>query len=124
MRLLDSNVVSYAFYNNDFTVKCQNAIKDGGAIDTFSLAESFLIIEKETGSREFAQKSIKSLFRLNIQIIDIDLNVIFEALKNINHYKLSIFDMIHYCCAAMNDCDAIISYDKDFDNLEIPREEP
>ena len=123
MKFLDSNVLAYAFYSNDYTIKCQNAIKEGGIVDTFNLAEAFFIIEKETGSRELAQKSIKSLLKSNIQIVDVDVNIIFETLKKINHYKLSIFDMIHYSCAIML-CDSIVSYDKDFDGLEIQRIEP
>lgn len=124
MKFLDSNVLAYAFYRNDCTSKCQNAILTGGVTDTFNLAEAFFIIEKETGSREVAQKSIRGLLKSDIEIIEIDLNVIFEALKRANRYKLSIFDLIHYTCAIIHGCSAIVTYDKDFNNLEIPREEP
>lgn len=125
MKFLDSNVLAYAFYSNDNTLKCQKAIMiEGGIVDTFNLIEAFFIIEKETGSREIAQKSIKGLLKSNIQIVEVDINIIFEALKRINRYKLSIFDMIHFSCALINGCDAIISYDKDFENLDIKREEP
>ena len=123
MKFLDSNVLAYAFYSNKYTDKCQNAIRDGGLIDTFNLIEAFFIIEKETGNREIAQKSVKSLLKLNLQIVEVDINLIFEASRKVNHIKLSIFDVIHYCCALMNNCDAIVSYDTDFDNLDIPREE-
>lgn len=124
MRFIDSNVLAYAFYDNEHTDKCQNIIKEGGLVDIFNLIEAFFIIEKETGSRELAQKSIKGLLKLNFQIMDADSNLLFEALKKVNHVKLSIFDTIHYCCALLNNCDTIVSYDTDFDNLDIPREEP
>ena len=124
MKFLDSNVIAYAFYKNEYTEKCQNVLREGGMVDIFNLIESFFIIEKETKSRELAQKSVKNLLKSNIQIIDVDLNLLFEALKMVNNRKLSIFDAIHYSCAIVNNCDAIISYDKDFDNLDIPREEP
>ena len=124
MKFLDSNVLAYAFYKNEHTDTCQNTIKEGGLIDTFNLIEAFFIIEKETGSREIAQRSVKGLLKLNFQIVEVDVNEIFEALRKINSTKLSIFDTIHYCCAVLNNCDAIVSYDKDFDNLDIPREEP
>ena len=124
MKFLDSNVIAYAFYKNEYTEKCQNVLREGGLVDVFNLIESFFIIEKETKSKEIAQKSIKSLLKSNIQIVDVDINLLFEALKGINNLKLSIFDAIHYSCALMNGCRAIISYDKDFDNLDIPREEP
>ena len=124
MKFIDSNVLAYAFYKNEQTYKCQNIIKEGGLVDIFNLIEAFFIIEKETGSREVAQKSIKGLLKLNFQIVEVDTNLLFEALKKVNHIKLSIFDTIHYCCAIINNCDAIISYDSDFDNLDISREEP
>jgi len=122
MKFLDSNVLAYAFYKNEHTVKCQAAIMEGGLINTFNLIEAFFIIEKET-NREIAQKSIKGILKSNIHIVELDINLVFEALKRANHSKLSIFDMVHYSCALLNDCDAILSYDEDFDNLDIPRKE-
>ena len=123
MRFLDSNIIACAFYNNEYTEKCQEIIKEGGMINTFNLIEAFFIIEKQT-HREKAEKCIKSLLKSNIEIIEVDINLIYEALRKINKYKLSIFDMIHYTCALINTCDSIVSYDSDFNNLEILREEP
>ena len=124
MKFLDSNVLASAFYKNECTEECQNVLREGGLVDVFNLIEAFFIIEKETGSREIAQKSIKNLLKSNIQIVEVDINLLFEALKRVNSLKLSIFDAIHYSCALINNCDTIISYDKDFDKLDIPREEP
>jgi len=124
MKFLDSNVLASAFYKNECTEECQNALREGGLVDVFNLIEAFFIIEKETGSREIAQKSIKNLLKSNIQIVEVDINLLFETLKRVNSLKLSIFDAIHYSCALINGCNAIVSYDKDFDNLDIPREEP
>ena len=124
MKFLDSNVLAFAFYKNEYTGMCQNALREGGLVDVFNLIESFFIIERETGSREIAQRSIKNLLKSNIQIVDADVNSLFEALKRVNHLKLSIFDAVHYSCAVINGCSAIVSYDKDFDGLNIPREEP
>ena len=123
MKFLDSNILAYAFYDNEHTNRCQKVILEGGLVDTFNLIEAFFIIEKET-NREKAQKSIKALLRSNLNIVEVDINIVFESLKRINQSKLSIFDMIHYTCAILNECDAIISYDNDFNNLEIPRREP
>src|SRR3989338_6503339 len=123
MKFLDSNILAFAFYNNDRTLKCQKTIREGGLIDTFNLIEAFFIIEKET-SKEIAQKSIKGILKSNIQIVDVDVNLVFEALKRANSSNLSLFDLIHYSCALLNNCSAFVTYDKDFDNLGIPREEP
>jgi len=80
MKLLDSNILAYAFYDNEHTLACQSAIREGGIIDSLSLIEAFFIIEKET-SRETAISSIKGLLKSNLAIIDADINLIFEALK-------------------------------------------
>lgn len=87
------------------------------------MIEAFYIIEKET-SREIAHKAIKGILKSNLHIVEVDVNLVFEALKRAQKYKISIFDLVHYSCALLNDCKAIVSYDKDFDNLDICREEP
>ncbi|MBI2176677.1 PIN domain-containing protein [Candidatus Woesearchaeota archaeon] len=124
VKFLDANVLAYAFYSNENTNKCQAAIKEGGITDTFGLIEAFRVIEKETGSRERAQGAIKGLLKSSIEVIDVDVNAVFEALKQVGLSRLSIFDSVHYACAAISHCSSILSYDKDFDRLEIPREEP
>lgn len=121
MDFLDSNIIAYAFYSNKFTEKCQEVIKKGGVTNTFVLIEAFHILGV---NKEVAERSIRSLLKSNIQIINVDVNLLFESLKRINKYKLSIFDMVHYTCALLNKCDKIISYDGDFNNLQIPRYEP
>ena len=47
MKFLDSNVLAFAFYKNEYTEKCQNALREGGIVDVFNLVEAFFIIEKE-----------------------------------------------------------------------------
>jgi|SRR3989344_1051335 len=121
MKFIDSNVLAYAFYDNEHTEKCQQLIRAGGVIDTFNLIEVFHIIEKETKDREKAQRCIKGLLKSNLQIINVDVNTVFESLKKADKYKLSLFDLIHYTVASLQNCEAIVSYDHDFDKLEIPR---
>lgn len=124
MKFLDSNVLAYAFYSNEHMHKCQRAITEGGLVDSFNLVEAFFVIEKETGSRETAQRAVRGLLKSNIEVTDVDAALVFEAIKRSSRFKLSIFDLIHYNCALLNGCSSIVSYDKDFDNLDIPREEP
>ena len=124
MRFLDTNVLAYAFYPNEYTEVCQRELLDGGITDTFCLAEVFHIVLNNTRSKEKAQTAIKTILKLNIEIIDIDTNIIFEAIKKINKYDLSIYDMIHYISALSNNCSSIMSFDKDFDRTEIKRVEP
>ena len=124
MKFIDSNVLAYAFYDNDKKDKCQQIIQKGGITNTVNLIEAYNIIQFEV-SREHATKSIKSLLKSNLSILDVNTNSVFEALKRtLRNTNLKFIDMIHYSCAIVNNCNAIISYDKDFDDLDIPREEP
>ncbi len=124
MRFLDANVFAYAFYNNNHAESCQNALREGGLTDAFALAEAFHIIEMETSSRETAQKAIRSLLKLNITVIPVDVNLIFETMKASGKTKMNVFDCIHYACIKLCGCDSILTYDKGFDDLDISREEP
>ena len=124
MIFIDSTVLAYAFYNNDKKERCQQIIKKGGIIDTVNLIEAYNIIQFEV-NREHATKSIKSLLKSDLNIVDADINLVFESLKRAAKItNLKFVDMLHYSCALIKNCDAIVSYDKDFDNLDIPREEP
>ena len=123
MKLIDSNVLAYAFYSNEKTEICQNVLREGGVVDTFNLIEAFFIIEKEN-SREMAIEAIKTIYKLNIKIIEVDMNLIFESLKTAKKYNLKIYDLIHYTTAKLYGCKSIISYDKHFDQVDIKREEP
>ena len=122
MRLIDSNVLAYAFYDNAHTEVCQEAIRTGGVIDTFNLVEAFFIIEKEV-NREHAQKAIRGLLKSALIIVDVTPDMIFETLKRTKQ-NMSIFDLLHYACAVTNNCTSVLSYDNDFDGCDIPREEP
>jgi len=124
MMFIDSNVLAYAFYDNDKRERCQQIINDGGIINTVNLIEAYNIIQFET-NREHATKSVRSLLKSNLNIIDVDINLIFEALRRaLKHTNLKFIDLVHYSCALTSGCKAILSYDKDFDGLNIPREAP
>lgn len=123
MRFIDSNIIAYAFYQNEYQENCQNILRGEGITDTIALAEAFNIIEYES-SRNMAMIAMRSILRSNIEIKDIDVNTIFEALKKADTYKkLKFIDLLHYTIASQKNCESIVSYDKDFDNLEIPRVE-
>ena len=124
MIFIDSNVLAYAFYSNDKRERCQQVIKGGGITNTVNLIEAYNIIQFEV-NREHATKSIKSLLKSDLNIVDVDINSVFEALKRaLKNVNLKFIDLIHYSYAIINGCNAIISYDRDFDGLEIPRKEP
>jgi predicted nucleic-acid-binding protein len=119
---IDSNIIAYSFYDNPRKDVCRKAIFDGGITDSVALIEAFNIIEYQT-DREHATDCIKSLLKSNLSIISTDINVIFETLKR-TKTKLRFIDLIHFTSASISNCSYIVSYDKDFNNLEIKRKEP
>lgn len=123
MRFIDSNIMAYAFYQNERQENCQNILRGGGITDTIALAEAFNIIEFES-SRNMAIIAVRSILRSNIEIVDLNVNTIFEALKKADTYKkLKFIDLLHYTVVSLKKCESIMSYDKDFDGLEIVRVE-
>ena len=124
MIFIDSNILAYAYYDNDKKERCQQIIRKGGIINTVNLIEAYNIIQFEV-NREHATKSIKSLLKSDLNIVAADINLVFESMKRAAKItNLKFVDMLHYSCALIKNCDAIVSYDKDFDNLDVPREEP
>lgn len=125
MRFIDANILAYAFYENENREKCINVIKEGGITDSLCLIEAFNIIELQTKNRRLTVEVIRSLMKINLEIVDIGVNVVFESLKKSERYgKLKFLDVVHYIIALNYDCQEIITYDKDFENLEIKRTEP
>lgn len=121
MRFVDSNVLAYAFYDNKNTERCHDLIREGGVINTLNLIEAYNIIQFET-NRDYATKSIRTILKSNLKIADVNINLVFEALKRAGKYKrLKFIDLIHYITALLNNCEEIASYDSDFDGLEIKR---
>jgi predicted nucleic acid-binding protein len=123
-KFIDANVIIKAFTINLEQEKCQIILSQYFVTNNLCLIEACDAISKITRDQEYAAKCIKSLFKSDGVIIDIDSNILFESLKRIGRYKLDIFDLIHYVTALVNDCSEFCSYDKDFDNLEIKRIEP
>ena len=124
MRFIDANIIAYASYNNENQDHCQNILRsENNVTDTLALVEAFTIIELQM-NREAAMIAIRSLLRSGLEIVDIDVNMIFETLKRGGLYKkLKFIDLLHYTVASLKKCENIISYDKDFDGLEIARVE-
>ncbi len=122
MRFIDANIIAYASYNNEHQNHCQEILRnENNVTDTLVLAEAFNIIELQV-NREAATMTVRSILRSGIEVVNIDVNAIFEALKKAGQYrKLKFIDLLHYTVASLKSCESIISYDKDFDGLEIGR---
>lgn len=127
MKFIDSNILISAFTNGNNTDVCINVLKKEPQLITNNLvlietyAKLGTIIDTQ-----YAQKTLRNLLQKeNLTILSINNLLLFESIKRQRKYStLKIHDLIHYTTALLNNCTAIISYDKDFDNLEIKREEP
>ena len=71
MKFIDSNIIAYAFYENELQRQCQNAVREGGIVNVLVLAEAFNIIEYHS-SRTYATQAIRSLIKSSLHIISVD----------------------------------------------------
>ncbi|MBI2550489.1 PIN domain-containing protein [Candidatus Woesearchaeota archaeon] len=121
---IDANVIVKSFTDNNDKEKCRAALQEEFITNILCLVEAQDAISKISGNKVYAANCIKSLLKSRGTILPLDRNLLFEAFRRIERYPLNIFDLIHYVTALTNNCAKIISYDNDFDNLEIKREEP
>lgn len=124
MPFVDSTVLIKAFTENSDKYECREIINEKFVTNSLCLVEANHFISLISKSKAHAARSIKSLFRNDILVVDLDKNLIFEGIKRMEKYNLDAFDSIHYAAALLNNCSEIISYDRDFDGLEIKRAEP
>jgi len=122
---VDSDVIVFAFSNNPKKEVCRRIIeKEDIVINTLILLESYSKVATITKDVKLAVNMVKMFYQAdNIEIVDLDNNLFFEAIKRIGKYNLKISDLVHYTTALVGGCLSIISYDKHFDNLEIKRVE-
>ncbi len=121
---VDSNVIIKAFTENDEKEKCRKALSKDFVTNALCLVEAQHSISIIKNDKFYAAESIKSLFKSQCTIIQLDRNLLFEAFRRIERYDLTVFDLINYVSALINNCSEFVSFDKDFDNLEIKRVEP
>jgi|TARA_Y100000310_G_C20701283_1_gene830150 predicted nucleic acid-binding protein len=122
---IDSNIFVIASTEHKDKNKCIDRIKKGGCINTLILLEAYAKLGTITKDIDYADAVTKQIISdEKIVIVNFDVNLFFEASKRAKKYGLKISDLIHYTTALLQNCPSIISYDKDFDNLEIKRIEP
>ena len=124
MNFIDANVIIKAFTDNGDKHKCRKILLEDFVTNTLCLVEAQHSISKINGNKVYASNCIKSLFKSHGVIVDLNKYLLFESLKRIDKYNLNVFDLINYVTALINNCSKFVSYDKDFDNLEIKRVEP
>ena len=141
MKFLDANVIIKAFTDNEDKEKCRAVLYEDFVTNTLCLVEAQHSISTIKKNRIYAANCIKSLFKGNGVIVQLDKNLLFESFKiqgilkprkstisagfkRIEKYNLNIFDLINYVTALLHNCAHFVSYDKHFDYLEIKRIEP
>lgn len=124
MMFIDANVIIKAFTDNEDKEKCRAILYEDFVTNTLCLVEAQHSISAIKNNKTYAANCIKSLFKSNGTIVQLDKNLLFESFKRIEKYSLNIFDLINYATAMVNNCSHIVSYDRHFDNLEIKRIEP
>ena len=123
-QFLDANVIIKAFTDNEDKEVCRRILSEDFVTNMLCLIEAQHSISMIKDNKIYASNCIKSLFKSNNAIIQLDKNLLFESFKKLEKYNLNIFDLIHYITALINNCSEFVSYDKHFDNLEIKRVEP
>ena len=123
MRFIDANILVLASYVNDKQQACQDVIREGGIINTLALMETFTVLERIV-DRNVAQDAVAAFLRSDLAIVELGVSHLFSALKQSKRTRLKFLDLIHYVTALANDCTEIVSFDRDFDNLALPRIEP
>lgn len=121
---IDSNVIIKAFVDNKDNEECRKVLYEDFITNALCLVEAQHAISTIKNDKVYASDCIRSLFKSDGIIVQLDKNLLFESFKRIEEYNLNIFDLINYTTALINNCSEIVSYDKDFDNLEIKRVEP
>lgn len=121
---IDSNVIIKAFTENNDKEKCRKILYEEFVTTSLCLVEAQHGISLIIDNKILASHCIKSLFKRNVTLVQLDKNLLFESFKRIDKYNLNIFDLINYVTALINNCQEFVSYDKHFDGLGIKRVEP
>ncbi len=121
---LDANVIIKAFTENKDKERCRKILYLPFVTNSLCLVEAQHGIALIKKNKIYASSCIKSLFKSNGIIISLDKNLLFESFKRIEKYNLNTFDLINYVTALVYNCSAFVSYDRDFEGLEIKRIEP
>ena len=130
MYLVDTNIfleVLLAGPRKNECIQFLTAIKNGvkvGVITDFSV-HSILIIMEGVGKRDQLKIFLGSLLAYKgLQVYATELTDEIDAIDVSYDVKMDLDDAIQYHVASKLKAEAIVSFDKHFDGLKIPRLEP
>ncbi|MDP7115688.1 MAG: type II toxin-antitoxin system VapC family toxin [Candidatus Woesearchaeota archaeon] len=124
MQFIDANILVKAYTENPDKEDCRFILQTDFVTNTLCFLEAYHSISIIKQDKEYAWQCIKAIFKGKGIIYELDQFLLFEGLKRGQECSLGVFDLIHYTTALQANCEQIVSYDKDFDNLEIKRVEP
>ncbi len=125
MIFLDSTVIISSFTISPDKHRCNSYIQSNHFVtDSLVVAESTHNIEKLAGKNTSIIFLKWILQAENIKILDLNGTLLLSLLYNIPKIHVPPYDCIHYSAAETFECEAICTYDKDFDKLPIKRVEP
>jgi hypothetical protein len=128
MPYIDSNVFIYAaIYQTESQQKAKKAKEtllkiENGEISAYTSTltwdEVVLVVSKLLSRNDGINQGKKLLGFPNLEFIDVDEGILTLALNLLNKYTLSPRDSIHAASAISRKIKAVISDDKDFDQVE------
>ena len=102
-QFIDANVMIKAFTDNEYKYNCRKVLSNDFVTNALCLVEAQHSISIIKNDKIYASDCIKSLFKNQGIIVELNKNLLFETFKRISKYNLNI---------------------RDFDGLEIKRIEP
>lgn len=130
MYLVDTNIFLEVLLSGPRKSECEqflNRLKNGvklGVITDFSI-HSILVIMEGFGKRRELKIFLRSLLAYRgLRVHTTELIDEIEAIDTSYEVKLDLDDAIQYQAASKLKAEAILSFDKHFDELKIPRLEP
>ena len=127
MRFIDTNILVHAFTFGPRKGACMEVLKGDECFvsSPLILSELFSILFRITKNKQFCHSIITEIIKNpQFSFVSIDKNIAFEAVSHMNKYDLHFNDACHYATAVACGCEAIVSYDKDFDGMPLKRIEP
>ena len=130
MYLVDTNIFLEVLLLQKRKDECEsflNLLRDGkktGVITDFTLHSIIVIMSNFKKLNELRTFLISLTAYKGLKVYRTTLSDEVEAVELSLNQQLDIDDAIQYSTALSLDVEAIISFDKHFNNLKIPREEP
>jgi len=130
MYLIDTNIFLEAMLSRSRAQECielLKMLKDGkieGVVTDFAIHSIMILLERFKRLNELKRflQSLVLYKGLHVYITSITDEI--KAIELALETGLDIDDAIQYAVALSIDAEAIISFDRHFDNLKIPRKEP